>query len=173
MKSLSEEREKNYSCSNTSKNVVRYIAIKNDFCSFPEGRPSSFRPPILTAESGAKVKPFFETTKSFRKIFQKNFQNLISSSRNPAGFVSDENRLRRSGCKGKSNFRNSKRIRNFFQNFFRTFPQAEHEPFFLRSGCKDTGFGMLFPNISRTFLRHFRAAFHTALKVRKLFVEIF
>ena len=63
----------NFSCSNTSKNAVRYIAIKNIFCFCrrvaPPGSVRCFR----RAESGAKVKTFFETAKSFRKIFSENF----------------------------------------------------------------------------------------------------
>ncbi|WP_288848334.1 hypothetical protein, partial [uncultured Alistipes sp.] len=68
----------NFSCSNTSKNAVRYIAIKNIFCFCrrvaPPGSVRCFR----RAESGAKVKTFFETAKSFRKIFSENFSEPFS-----------------------------------------------------------------------------------------------
>lgn len=103
----------NFSCSNTSKNAVRYIAIKNDFCSFREVALRRSVRRFRRAESGAKVKTFFETTKSFRKIFFENFFRTFFAS-SPTGCHCQ------SGCKGKSNFGNSKNLRNFFQNFFRT-----------------------------------------------------
>ncbi len=63
----------NFSCSNTSKNAVRYIAIKNIFCFCRRVAPPGSVRCFCRAESGAKVKTFFETAKSFRKIFSENF----------------------------------------------------------------------------------------------------
>jgi len=82
LKSLSEESKKNYSCSNTSKNAAQYIAIKNKFLVFSGAVSQPPRTPVrpnFGAESDAKVKPFFETAKSFCKIFQKFFRTVFAS----------------------------------------------------------------------------------------------
>ena len=77
---------KTFSCSNTSKNAVQIIAIKNNFFLFAGSVLAAF--PVVptadfSAESGAKISHLFETTKSFRKIFSEIFRTffLIVSNR--------------------------------------------------------------------------------------------
>ena len=81
MKSLSCESGKTNSCSNTSKNAVQYIAIKNNSCFFVGSDHLTFastQPPFLKWESGAKLSVIFRTTKSFRKIFFEYFSEPSS-----------------------------------------------------------------------------------------------
>ncbi len=133
----------NFSCSNTSKNAVRYIAIKNDFCSFREVALRRSIRRFRRAESGAKVKTFFETTKSFRKIFSKTFSEPFSLHRRRDVIVKADAKV--------SQISETPKI---YGTFFKTFSEPVVAPehcFLSRSGCKDKACGMLFPNISATF----------------------
>ena len=72
---------KTFSCSNTSKNAVQIYCYKEQFLSFCRVSPFGFprcSDRDFSAESGAKISHLFETTKSFRKNFFRNFQNLFS-----------------------------------------------------------------------------------------------
>ena len=133
----------NFSCSNTSKNAVRYIAIKNDFCSFREVALRRSVRRFRRAESGAKVKTFFETTKSFRKIFSKTFSEPFSLHRRRDVVVKADAKV--------SQISETPKI---YGTFFKTFSEPVVAPehcFLSRSGCKDKACEMLFPNISATF----------------------
>ena len=125
LKSLSCESGKTNSCSNTSKNAVQYIAIKNNSCFFVGSDHLTFastQPPFLKWESGVKLSVIFRTTKSFRKIFFRIFFRTFIASFQTCCLIG-------SGCKGKANFRISKRFRNFFQNFSEPFPAPRRSVF--------------------------------------------
>ena len=69
---------------------------------------------VLEAKAGAKIRHFFETTKSFGNFFQKTSKNLCFAL--PARvYLSD------CGCKGSALFLFSKHFYNYFQKLFRFF----------------------------------------------------
>ena len=150
MKSLSCESGKTNSCSNTSKNAVQYIAIKNNSCFFVGSDHLTFastQPPFLKWESGAKLSVIFRTTKSFRKIFFEYFSEPSSLHFRLAV-------LSEAGAKVRQIFESPKDFGTFFKIFQNPF-QHPGEVFFSRSGCKDKDFFRQHPNIFRTFFRTF------------------
>ena len=134
--------------------LFKYIAIKNNFFLFAGSVLSAF--PVVptadfSAESGAKISHLFETTKSFRKIFFRNFQNLFSYRFEPYF-------LFEAGAK-VSHFSESPKD---FGTFFKIFQNLFFRPgavFLSRSGCKDKGIPELFPNNSGTFFDNFTTFF--------------
>ena len=113
----------------------------------------------------AKVRTYFRSSKSFLKIFFRILSEpfLYHSRRS----------FNRSGYKGKDFFRICKSLLKIFQKFFRTCFLALQEVFLSRSGCKDKRFRKTFPNIFRTFFRHFSRQIHTLLTDSKLIVKFF
>ena len=160
---------KTFSCSNTSKNAVQIYRYKEQFLSFcrvcPFGLPRcSDRD--FSAESGAKISHLFETTKSFRKNFFRNFQNLFSYRFEPYF-------LFEAGAKVSHFSESPKDFGTFFQNFSEPVFHRPGAVFLSRSGCKDKGIPELFPNNSGTFFRQFEQLFHTRLSVSELVVKKF
>ena len=102
--------EKTNSCSNTQRTLLVYISIKNNFflilgvglSAFP-----SVPPPFFEVGKWCKGKCYFLNHQIFSKDFSEFFQNLFFASLQTFCLI-------RSGCKGKSNFRISKRFWNFF-----------------------------------------------------------
>ena len=145
MKSLSEESGKTLAAQILQRTLARYIAIKNNF-SFCSGvrlvaSPDSVRR-FLRAESGAKVKTFFETTKSFRKIF---FQNLFVSLPTEEVFIE-------AGAKVEQISESPKNP----ESFFKTFSEPLRETFLSRSGCKVNALKYYFQIFRRFFCDIFR-----------------
>ena len=147
--------EKTFSCSNTSKNAVRLYCYKEQFLSFCRIPPFGFPhcpDRDFSAESGAKISHIFWTTKSFWKnFFQKFSEPFLLSFRTVF--------LIRSGCKGKSFFRISKRFWNFFQNFSEPVFVAFERCFSLEAGAKIRAFNRYFQIFRRLFFNIFGAIF--------------
>lgn len=161
--------EKLFSCSNTSKNAVRLYRYKEQFLSFCRFLPFGFprcSDRNFSAESGAKISHIFWTTKSFRKIFFQKFSEPFFLSFRTVFLI-------RSGCKGKSFFRISKRFWNFFQNFSEPVFCRFGVVFLSRSGCKDKGFFRQLPNNSVIIFRQFSRLFSTRLWISELVAKIF
>lgn len=160
---------KTFSCSNTSKNAVQIYCYKEQFLSFCRVEPCGFsRCSDRRFFSGkwCKDKSTFLNHQIFSKEFFQKFSEPFFLSFRTVFLI-------RSGCKGKSFFRISKRFWNFFQNFSERVFGRFRVVFLSQSGCKDKGIPELFPNNSGTFFRQFRHPFCTPLSVRQLVVKIF
>ena len=101
LKSLSAESGKNYLAAQILQRTLFLYCYKEHF-SFYSVRSFS------RAESGAKIKHLFRTTKTFRKFFQKNFSE-------PFCLSVSSNALSESGCKGNDKIRTCKHFIDFFQ----------------------------------------------------------
>ena len=154
--------EKTFSCSNTSKNAVRLYCYKEQFLSFCRIPPFGFPhcpDRDFSAESGAKISHIFWTTKSFWKIFFQKFSEPFLLSFRTVFLI-------RSGCKGKSFFRISKRFWNFFQNFSEPVFSAPEQYFSLEADAKIRAFrsyfqiipGLFFDNFTTFFTHGYRSA---------------
>lgn len=146
MKSLSCESGKTNSCSNTSKNAVQYIAIKNNscFCRFrsPDLRLNSTT--FFEVGKWCKVKCYFSNHQIFSKDFFFEYFSEPSSLHFRLAVLSE------AGAKVRQIFESPKDFGTFFKIFQNPF-QRPGEAFFSRSGRKDKYFSGQLPNISRTF----------------------
>ena len=146
--------EKTNSCSNTSKNAVQYITIRTISFISPG---SAFRPlplfwPRFFSGKRCKDKCLFSNHQIFLKEFFRIFSEPFFASLQTFCLI-------RSGCKGKSNFRISKRFWNFFQNFSEPFSFAPKRCFSLEAGAKIRTFPGNFQIIPGLFFDNFHVFF--------------
>ena len=153
--------EKTFSCSNTSKNAVQYITIRTISFISPG---SAFQPlplfwPRFFSGKWCKDKSSFWNHQIFSKEFFQKFSEPFFLSFRTVFLI-------RSGCKGKSFFRISKRFWNFFQNFSEPVFSAPEQYFSLEADAKIRAFrsyfqiipGLFFDNFTTFFTHGYRSA---------------
>ena len=153
--------EKTFSCSNTSKNAVQYITIRTISFISPG---SAFQPlplfwPRFFSGKWCKDKCLFPNHQIFLKEFFRIFSEPFFVSFRTVCCI-------RSGCKGKSFFRISKRFWNFFQNFSEPVFSAPEQYFSLEADAKIRAFrsyfqiipGLFFDNFTTFFTHGYRSA---------------
>ena len=158
---LLREWKKTFSCSNTSKNAVQYITIRTISFISPG---SAFRPlplfwPRFFSGKWCKDKCLFPNHQIFLKEFFRIFSEPFFVSFRTVCCI-------RSGCKGKSFFRISKRFWNFFQNFSEPVFSAPEQYFSLEADAKIRAFrsyfqiipGLFFDNFTTFFTHGYRSA---------------
>ena len=159
---LLREWKKTFSCSNTSKNAVQIYRYKEQFLSFcrvcPFGLPRCSDRRFFSGK-WCKDKSSFWNHQIFSKEFFQKFSEPFFLSFRTVFLI-------RSGCKGKSFFRISKRFWNFFQNFSEPVFSAPEQYFSLEADAKIRAFrsyfqiipGLFFDNFTTFFTHCYRSA---------------